>query len=238
MTTTQEIAAVPQLDALLPMPDPPERTPEEMSGFNHLSITGNSHFLAMHLGNPDTTLVAGEHYLAPFPTRDMAGIKFPDLMIAFNVNPEAYYRSNAYIISEQGKPPDFVLEIASRATGRADVLEKPAAYAALGVPEYWRFDETGRYHGARLEGDRLVQGVYQPIAIQSLDGGILQGYSEVLNLILRWEEGRLGWYDPANGRHISTFRDERAARTAAEAARTAAEARIQELERQLKQRTS
>lgn len=49
MTTTQEIAAVPQLDALLPMPDPPERTPEAMSGFNHLSITGNSHFLAMHL---------------------------------------------------------------------------------------------------------------------------------------------------------------------------------------------
>ena len=238
MTTIQDIAAVSQPDALLPMPDPPERTPEELSSFNHLSITGSSHFLAMHLGKPETTLVAGEHYLAPFPTREMAGIKFPDLMIAFDVNPEAYYRSNAYIISEQGKPPDFVLEIASRATGRADILEKPAAYAALGVPEYWRFDETGRYHGARLEGDRLVRGVYQPLAIQSLGGGILQGYSEVLNLILRWEEGRLGWYDPANGRHISTFRDERAARTAAEAALTTAEARIQELERQLKQRTS
>ena len=266
MTTLQEIAAAPRLDALLPMPDPPERTPEDMSGFNHLSITGGSHFLAMHLGNPDTTLVAGEHYLAPRPTRDMTGIKFPDLMIAFNVNPEAYYRSNAYIISEQGKPPDFVLEIASRATGRVDVLEKPEAYAALGIPEYWRFDESGRHHGAKLEGDRLVRGTYQPIAIQSLDDGILQGYSEVLNLILRWEEGRLGWYDPATGRHISTFkderaartvaeaalrderaartateaalRDERAARTATEAALTTAEARIRALEQQLERRNS
>ena len=73
MTTMQEIAAVPRLDSLLPMPDPPERTPEEMSGFNHLTITGGAHCLAMHLGNPDTTLVAGEHYHAPFPTGDMAG---------------------------------------------------------------------------------------------------------------------------------------------------------------------
>lgn len=259
MTTIQDIAAVSQPDALLPMPNPPERTPEELSGFNHLSITGSAHFLAMHFGKPETTLVAGEHYLAPFPTREMAGIKFPDLMIAFDVNPEAYCRSNAYIISEQGKPPDFVLEIASRATGRADVLEKPEAYAALGIPEYWRFDETGRYHGARLEGDRLVHGAYQPIAIQDLDEGTLQGYSEVLNLILRWEDGRLGWYDPSTGRHILTFEDqtarahdaeaalkaEREARAASEAAlkaekeaRAASEAKIRALEQELGRRTS
>ena len=38
-------------------------------------------------------------------------------------------------------------------------------YAALGIPEYWRFDETGNYHGVRLAGDRLVNGQYQPIDI-------------------------------------------------------------------------
>ena len=83
-----------------------------------------------------------------------------------------------------------------------------------------------------------MQGIYQPIAIQSLENGVLQGYSEILNLILRWEKGRLGWYDPATGRHIPTFRDEHEARTAAEATLTTAEARIQELEQQLNQRTS
>ena len=48
----------------------------------------------------------------------MTGVKYPDLLIAFDVDPEAYQSSNAYVISEQGKPPDFVLEIASRGTWR------------------------------------------------------------------------------------------------------------------------
>ena len=69
-------------------------------------------------------------------------------------DPEAYRGSNSYVISEQAKPPDFVLEIASRSTGRQDVVEKRAAYAGLGIPEYWRFDETGEFHGAHLAGDR------------------------------------------------------------------------------------
>ena len=41
----------------------------------------------------------------------------PGLLIAMGADPEAYRENNGYIISEQGKPPDFVLEIASRSTG-------------------------------------------------------------------------------------------------------------------------
>ena len=37
-------------------------------------------------------------------------------------------------------------------------MEKRAAYAGLGIPEYWRFDETGDFHGTRLAGDRLETG--------------------------------------------------------------------------------
>ena len=44
-----------------------------------------------------------------------------------------------------------------------DVRDKPADYAALGIPEYWRFDETGESHGTRLAGDRLVGDRYEPI---------------------------------------------------------------------------
>ena len=97
----------------LPLPDPPDRTPEEMTNFNHMNLTGNTHHLVHHLGNPDSTLVAGEHYVTPDPPETMTGLRYPDLIVAFGVNPAAYYQSNAYIISEQGKPPDFVLEIAS-----------------------------------------------------------------------------------------------------------------------------
>ena len=58
----------------------------------------------------------------------------PDLLIAFNVHPEAYRNNNGYIISEQGKPPDFVMEIPSRSTGREDATRKRDDYAALGIP--------------------------------------------------------------------------------------------------------
>ena len=37
-------------------------------------------------------------------------MRYPDLLVAFGVDPAAYKASNAYVISEQGKPPDFVLE--------------------------------------------------------------------------------------------------------------------------------
>ena len=137
-----------------------------------------------------------------------------------------------------------MLEIASRSTGDEDTGPKRADYEALGIAEYWRFDETGEYHKTKLAGDRLVNGRYEPIAIEELKGGTLQGYSGALNIYLRWEEGRLAWHDPATGRHIATFEGERAradaerearieemeARAIAEAERNAAEARIRELE--------
>ena len=74
-----------------------------------------------------------------------------------------------------------------------------------------------------------MDGLYQPIPIEQLDGQTHQGYSPVLNLNLRWEDGNLGWYDPATGRHIPTFSEEREARIRAEA-------RVRELEEQLRRR--
>ena len=219
MTTRNTVAKASQSESHFRFPDPPEREPDDMTSFDQLALTGNVHYLIQHLGNPDTTLVAGEHYLALDLTRNLAGVRYPDLLIAFNADPAAYRRSNAYVISEQGKPPDFVLEIASRRTGRVDVGAKRDDYATLGILEYWRFDETetGRWHGARLAGDRLVDDRYVPIAIEPLANNILQGYSTVLDLRLRWERGQLGWYDPATGRHIVTFEDLRARSDAAEA---------------------
>ena len=156
-------------------------------------------------------------------------------------------------MEEQGKPPDFVLEIASARTGSIDVGRKREDYERLQIPEYWRFDETetGRHHGAKLGGDILVDGQYRPAAIEEVGDGALQGYSPVLDLYLRWEQGELVWIDPATGQPIATLEDERAravrerearieereARAAAEAernaereARLAAEARVRELE--------
>ena len=250
MTLSQPAVAELQPPVLWPLPDPPPREPDEMAAnFDHLAITGGAIHLARHFGRPATTVIGSDRYLVLFPPRDMTGIRYPDMLIAFDADPEAYRRSNGYIVSEQGKPPDFVLEIGSPSTGRVDVGAKRDYYEALGIPEYWRFDETGRSHGARLAGDRLVDGVYRPIDIEELEEDVLRGHSAVLQLDLRWEHGQLKWHDPETGRHIATYDDqvaraetaetraegERAGRVAAEAraegeraGRVAAEARAEE----------
>ena len=219
MTTADTTGRVktPKAGEYFRFPDPPEREPDDMTSFNQLTPNGSVHHLIQHLGNPDTTLVAGEHYLAVAPASNMTGIRYPDLLIAFGVDPTAYYRRNAYVISEQGKPPDFVLEIASPSSRRTDRVDKRRDYAALGITEYWRFDEASRRRETRLASDRLVEDRYEPINIEELAGGIMQGYSAALNLFIRWEHGQLGWHDPATGRHILTYDDQRARAEAAEA---------------------
>ncbi|MDE2788269.1 MAG: Uma2 family endonuclease [Chloroflexota bacterium] len=217
------------------LPDIPQREPDEVSQFDHLFKTGRSHALAVHLGNPETTLVEADRWIIvePGTFRDLA--RYPDLLVAFDVDPAAYEASNGYIISEQGKPPDFVLEVASASTANTDIGAKRDDYARMLIPEYWRFDKTGQHHGTRLAGDRLVNGVYVPIDIEELSEDVLQGYSEALGLYLRWERGELGWYDPATGQHIATFDTERARADRAEARADRAEARIRELEARLSQ---
>ena len=193
------------------LPDRPEREPDDMTSYRQLTAPSIVEPLQHYLGNLETTLITGDHYLCRTIAPNLAGSRYPDLLIAFDADLEAYERSNGYIIAEQGKPPDFVLEIASQHTGGEDVGDKRDDYADFGIPEYWRFDQTatGRWHGERLAGDRLVDGEYQPIPIAQLPGGILQGYSPILNLLMRWENGQLRWHDPVTGEHIATFATER-----------------------------
>ena len=255
MTTPDTFTKTAEVQGGFRLPDPPQREPDEMTQYDQLFKYGYSHALAVHLGNPETTLVEADRWIVARPEYNKARARRPDLLVAFGVDPEVYRRSNGYIVSEQGKPPDFVLEVASESTGAMDVGAKRVDYARLGIPEYWRFDETGEYHGARLAGDRLVEGRYEPIPIETVSDGVLQGYSAVLGLNLRWSDGELLFYDPTTGRPIASLEDERQARAAAESradteqARAeaeregrsaaesraeAAEARIRELEERLR----
>ena len=138
--------------------------------------------------------------------------------------------------SLQGKPPDLVLEIASRHTWRTDIEIKPDFYAGLGVREYWRFDETDEFHGARLAGDRLMDGEYQPIAVDELPDGELRGYSETLGLYLCWRQGRLDWYDSNAENYIPSLESERQRADAERRLRQQAEERVRQLEAELRRR--
>jgi Uma2 family endonuclease len=197
-----------------------------MTSSKQLAKGGNQGRLESHLGNPETTIVSGERYICAVPG---GPIRYPDLLVAFDADPELYEANNGYVVSFQGKPPELALEVASRHTWRADIEVKPDSYASLGVQEYWRFDETGEFHGARLAGDRLVDGQYHPIMVDELADGELRGYSETLGLYFCWRQGRLDWYDPSAEDYIPSLESERQLRQQAEE-------RVRQLEAELRQR--
>ena len=189
------------------LPDAPERNDDEKAAnFDFLHARNAAERLSRRLGSPLTTLVAAERRIVARPVGSPI-VRVPDLMVAFDVDPELYRDSDAYIISEQGKPPDFILEVASKSTGEIDITDKRADYEALGVVEYWRFDTRAEYHKAYLEGDRLVGGAYQPIQITETPAGVLEGYSPALDLKLCWEEGELEWRDPITNERLATMAD-------------------------------
>jgi Uma2 family endonuclease len=154
----------------------------------------------------------------------------------------------SYMLWEEPKGPDFVLEITSRSTRTKDQGPKRGTYAFLGVREYFQYDPTHDYLVPALQGARLVAGSYQALLPTTLPDGTLVLHSEVLGFDVRLEEGTLRFYDPVTGqkllshaeieqvlRAVEQARREAEARAGREeAARQAAEARIAELEARLR----
>ena len=219
-------------------PDFPPR--DDMQNALYLYDEGHQPLLRRRLGNDDSTIILSEVPVRWTPSQQ-AGHRIPDLLIAFNVDRPLLVEQNGYSIRDQGKPPDFVLEVASETTSERDIIDKRRDYANFGIPEYWRFDPTGgQRHDAPLAGDLLVDGTYRPMEIVEVEPEHVHGHSNVLNLDPCWDHGKLRWYDPATGQHLMTFDEELEARLAAEArvsaeheARLATEARVRELEERL-----
>ena len=67
----------------------------------------------------------------------------PDVYISLGVDAEAIRSRRLYLPWEVGKPPDWVLEVASESTGNVDTGRKRRIYAEIGIPEFWRFDPDG-----------------------------------------------------------------------------------------------
>ena len=154
------------------------------------------------------------------------------------------HRRDSYLLWNEPKAPDFVLEVTSRSTRGEDEGRKRRVYAALGVQEYFLFDPRGEYRNPPLAGYRLHGSAYRALpAVAVLPGGALSVHSEVLGLDLRdqREAQMLRLHDPATGQDLLTYREEAAARRVADArvreeatARRAADARIAELEARLR----
>ena len=222
-----------------PLPAPPQVPDmEQFDGIYAFAAALNPRFR-----REDGYLVSSSGYLRS-DAQDMGDFA-PDITFAKGVrDPWRIVRRNGYVISEVGKPPDLVLEVGSRSTGRRDYTVKRESYARYGVQEYWRFDPSGGdYHDAPLGGDVLGDdGKYQPIEIVSESESRHWGYSEVLGLEVWWYDGELRLRDPVSGEFLPTPNEsqdalelERARAESERAARERAESQA-ELERAARER--
>jgi len=146
----------------------------------------------------------------------------PDVFVVFGVEDRV---RESYLVWEEGKGPDFVLEVASKSTWREDLGPKRELYARLGVREYWQYDPTGEYFRPVLQGLRLAGGGYvRQLAVASPDGALTLT-SETLGLELRAQHGEVRFRDPATGQVLLSHSESDAARLEEATARRAAEDR-------------
>ncbi len=137
--------------------------------------------LRNHFRDRTDVLVAME--LAVYYRRDDNNLWLqPDVQVVFGVSPE---NRSSYRIWEEGKAPDFVLEVASPSTAENDAEHKAREYARIGVREYWRLDPDGTLMGSALEGYEASSGKYDPVQPVASSDRERRYRSQVLGLELR-----------------------------------------------------
>ncbi len=152
----------------------------------------------------------------------------PDVFVAFSV---AKKQRRTYLTWEEGRTPDFVLEVASPSTFKDDMRKKKELYASvLEVKEYFIYDPLGEIVPSFI-GFRLDEGVYEEIDF--LNDRLP---SSVLGLELGEREGILKLYNPTTSEWLQTM-PERAetAEVRAETAEVRAETAEAELEKALEE---
>ena len=154
----------------------------------------------------------------------------PDVYVAFGV---ANRHRGSYVVWEEGKPPDFVLEIVSPSSRRRDREEKPLLYAKMGVPEFFLYDPQSKRTPA-LSGFELQDGRYVRLPEEQLAESAIGVRSKMLGLYLCVRpsgpeplDGALCWYNPATGEFLPTRHELEARAEASEAKLEAAEAQVE-----------
>jgi Uma2 family endonuclease len=163
----------------------------------------------------------------------------PDVWLARGV--ENRVRLN-YLIWEEPRGPEFVIELTSSSTRREDQRGKLDLYRdVLKVREYFLFDPFGDYLEPRLQGYRLRKGAYQGIRPRNgrlpsqVTGLHLEGVGDMLRL---WDPQAEAWLlTPAERRALeASLRKEAEDRAAQAEDRAAHEASLRKEAQDLAER--
>jgi len=162
--------------------------------------------LKLYFQNREDVYVSGNLWLS-YEEGIPDAVVCPDVFVVFGVQnrPRRSYK----VWEENGKTPDWVLEVTSRSTRHKDEREKPDTYARMGVSEYFQYDPTGDYLKPQLKGQCLVGQNYQAIANTRLKDGTLCFPSQVLGLEIHLlPNGWLRFFNRETGEYLRTYREE------------------------------
>jgi Uma2 family endonuclease len=135
--------------------------------------------LLLHWAERQDVFVGGNMFVYFSPeqvrNRDFRG---PDFFVVLNV-PRREHKS--WVVWQEGKGPDVVIELLSESTAAMDKGEKKQIYQeCLRVPEYFWFDPFS----AEWAGFALQEGVYQPLVPDAQERLVSQRVGLAL---VRWE---------------------------------------------------
>ena len=183
-TTEAEVPALTSPAAATAAPEPddveyPEGQWVAQSLWHGDAVRQATAALDHHFRERQDTLVAMEVRVYYVRGNDKVWLQ-PDVQVVFGVK-----RGNrsSFKVWEEGKAPDFVLEVASPSTAETDAEHKALEYASIGVREFWRLDPTGSLMSSPLEGYVACAGSYDAVEPVADAGPWLR--SEVLGLELR-----------------------------------------------------
>ena len=154
--------------------------------------------LLSHFRQREDVLVAME-LVVYFKRGDNTACLQPDVQVVFGV--ERGGNRSSFKVWEEGKAPDFVLEVASPSTADNDARRKASEYAKIGVREYWRLDPEGSLMGTPLEGYVAREDRFAPVEAVGQAGRARHLRSRVLGLDLRGQR--------QDGATVVVFRDPR-----------------------------
>ena len=169
-----------------------------------------------HFAKRPEVYVSGDilmYYVEGDPRKSVA----PDVLVTFGMGKK---NRRTYLVWEEGKVPDFVMEFSSKGTYRNDLGSKMELYASLGIQDYFLYDAEGVYLPSPIMGFTLINGVYTPIS----ENPNQRLHSTALNLEFSVGEVGLGIYDPVEGEWLQTPAESALARADREATRADREA--------------
>ena len=204
---------------------PPNEEPLPDAMIQEPYITDSLYLARDHLRERSDVLMSSNTFIY-YEEGNRRACVAPDWYVVFGVDPAAIREVESYLLWEVGKPPDFVLEIASPSTWANDLGWKRDLYARIGVREYWRYDPRGgELYGEPLVGEELVDGSYRRLDMRRTEEGVAWGRSVVLGLDIHWGAVQVEFVDAATGEPLRRIHQERLAREAAEARADAEQAR-------------